>query len=117
MQRLFSRAQKTERRKGSSVIICLVIHVQYIALATQKAAEVSKMEAELERLRRDRGEGEPMKLVESAEGKEGRSQGAVAMGRPIEIRLGGGGEDESEDDSDDISRGGEDESKGIWAIW
>ena len=61
----------------------------------------------------DRGEGEPVKLVESAEGKAGRGQGAaVAMGRPMEIRL-GGGEEESEGDSDDIPGGAEDEGQGM----
>ena len=81
-------------------------------LFTQKAETVSKMEADLERLKKDRGEGEPIKLVESAEVKGGRGKGAaVATGRSIEIRL-GGGEEESENDSDDIPGGGEEEGQG-----
>ena len=68
------------------------------------------MEADLERLRKDRGEGEPVKLVESVEVKGDRGKGAVATGQSIEIRLGGGGESES--DSDDVPGGAMDEGQG-----
>lgn len=58
------------------------------------------MEADLERLRRDRGEGDPVKLVTSTDGKE-VERGVVVPGQPIEIRL-GGGEGDSGEDSDDV---------------
>ena len=62
----------------------------------QKAEKVSKMEADLERLKMDRGEGEPVKLVESG----GGARGVVTTGQLIEIKLGRG--EESGDDSDDL---------------
>ena len=82
---------------------CLLVH-------TQKAEVVSKMEADLERLKKDRGEGEPVKLVESG----GGAKGVVMTGQPIEIKLGGRGE-ESSDDSDDLpAQRGEDEQQGVY---
>ena len=72
------------------------------------------MEADLERLKKDRGQGEPMKLVESV----GGARGVAMTGQPIEIKLGGG--EESGDNSDDLpaERGGEEdkEGEGIYRI-
>ena len=69
------------------------------------------MEADLERLKRDRGEGEPVKLVESV----GGARGVTVTGQPIEIKL--GGEEESGDDSDDLPvEGGEEEDQGQGTI-
>lgn len=79
-------------------------------LYSQKAEAVSKMEADLERLKKDRGQGEPVKLVESV----GGARGVAMTGQPIEIKLGGG--EESGEDSDDLpAEGGreeEDEGQG-----
>ena len=65
------------------------------------------MEADLERLKRDRGQGEPVKLVENV----GGAMGVAMTGQPIEIKLGGG--DESGEDSDDVpAEGGREEDEG-----
>lgn len=77
-----------------------------IMTCIQKAESVSKMEADLERLKRDRGEGEPVKLVESV----GGARGVAMTGQPIEIKLGGG--DESGEDSDDLLEEEEDKDQG-----
>ena len=47
-----------------------------------------KAEAELERIRKDRAEGDPVPLVRS---------GPVTVGKGVEIRLGGGDSDDSDD--------------------
>ena len=67
----------------------------------------------MERLRKDRGEGEPVKLVQRAEEK-GSMKGSLSTGQPIEIRFGGEGGEDSED-SDDVPGGGEDEGQGTKA--
>ena len=71
------------------------------------------MEADLERLKKDRGQGEPVKLVESV----GGARGVAMTGQPIEIKLGGG--EESGDDSDDLpaERGGEEDKEGEGIQW
>lgn len=71
------------------------------------------MEADLERLKKDRGQGEPVKLVESV----GGARGVAMTGQPIEIKLGGG--EESGDDSDDLpaERGGEEDKEGECIIY
>ena len=79
-------------------------------MCSKKAEEVSKMEADLERLRKDRGEGEPVRLIQRAEEK-GRKKSSLSTGQPIEIRFGSGEGEESED-SDDVPGGGEDEGQG-----
>ena len=79
------------------------------ALILQKAEAVSKMEADLERLKKDRGQGEPVKLMESV---RGGAKGVAMTGQPIEIKLGGG--EESGEDSDDLPAegGGEENDEG-----
>ena len=49
---------------------------------------MAKAEAELEKLRKDRAEGDPVPLVKNE---------PVSVGRGVEIRLGGGGSDDSDD--------------------
>ena len=83
------------------------IHRNCLLMHTQKAETVSKMEADLERLKRDRGEGEAVKLVESG----GGAKGVAVTGQPIEIKLGGG--EESGDDSDDLPAEEGEEDQGV----
>ena len=54
----------------------------------QETEAVAKAEAELEKLRKDRAEGDPVPLVKSE---------PVSVGRGVEIRLGGGESDDSDD--------------------
>lgn len=62
-----------------------------VHIMLQETEARMKAEAELDKVRKDRGEGDPVPLVKAI---------PVSVGRGVEIRLGGGGDS---DDSDDIA--------------